>query len=303
MKNLKLPKRWPVLLLCLPAFVAIWGGWVGLGAMTGFGVINLLPGMVRDGGWATVNTAVTLPIGLETYAAYALHAALNTTRKGTLRTFAIWSGVASLVLGGSGQLAYHVMESFGVVTAPWWITAIVATIPVAVLGAGAALAALMNREEKELEGEAGAADVDTALANLSALHAEQSEARERELAEQMAAEQEPLPELTLELKPGTAELEQPARPERKAPRIVTAPRPGGAPKPEQAELVKQLMAGETPTADVSPATARLYAKLVRTLADNPQAEFPGGKLDGRSVNATLLSQVREWAQTERGYAL
>src|SRR5690348_8620376 len=32
-----LPVRsWPVLLLALPAFVAIWSGWVGLGGLTGF---------------------------------------------------------------------------------------------------------------------------------------------------------------------------------------------------------------------------------------------------------------------------
>lgn len=145
MSAAKRTRSWPVLLLTLPAFVAIWGGWVGLGGMTGFGVINLLPGMVNDGGWATVNTAVTLPIGLETYAAYALHA-YTQARTEELKRFAGRSAIVALVLGGSGQLAYHVMESLGVVNAPWWITAIVATIPVAVLGAGTRLSSLIRSD-------------------------------------------------------------------------------------------------------------------------------------------------------------
>jgi hypothetical protein len=31
---------WPVMVLALPAFVAIWSGWVGLGGLTGFGVVH-----------------------------------------------------------------------------------------------------------------------------------------------------------------------------------------------------------------------------------------------------------------------
>src|SRR4051794_11403314 len=36
---------WPLLLIALGAFVSIWGGWVGLGELTGFGPIALLPGI------------------------------------------------------------------------------------------------------------------------------------------------------------------------------------------------------------------------------------------------------------------
>ncbi len=58
-----------LILIAAPAAVAIWSGWVGLGAMCGFGVVNLLPGI---GGGFHLNTAITLPVGVEAYAAYAL---------------------------------------------------------------------------------------------------------------------------------------------------------------------------------------------------------------------------------------
>jgi hypothetical protein len=67
-------RSWPLLLLALPAFVAIWGGWVGLGRLTGFGPIELLPG-IWDG--LSINSAITLPIGVETYAAFAMRVWLS----------------------------------------------------------------------------------------------------------------------------------------------------------------------------------------------------------------------------------
>ena len=67
-------RTWPVLLLALPAFVAVWSGWVGLGTLTGFGVVHPLPG-IADG--FTINSAITLPIGVETYTAFALRVWLS----------------------------------------------------------------------------------------------------------------------------------------------------------------------------------------------------------------------------------
>ncbi|WP_249999964.1 ABC transporter permease [Actinoplanes sp. M2I2] len=136
------PIVWPVLILCLPAFVAIWGGWVEMGRLTGFGMVKLLPG-IADG--VELNSAITLPIGVETYAAYALYAWLSGRAAGDARKFAKWSALASLGLGGLGQVAYHLMAAAGWTSAPWPITAAVACIPVAVLGMGAALAHLMHR--------------------------------------------------------------------------------------------------------------------------------------------------------------
>ncbi|MFI5913739.1 ABC transporter permease [Dactylosporangium sp. NPDC051541] len=135
------PRSWPVMLLALPAFVAIWSGWVGLGELTGFGVVHPLPG-IWDG--FTLNTAITLPIGVETYAAYALAVWLTGTAPAAARSFARWSAIGSLVFGGLGQVAYHLLTAAGIMHAPWWITTAVACLPVAVLGMGAALAHLIH---------------------------------------------------------------------------------------------------------------------------------------------------------------
>lgn len=139
---------WPLLLLALPAFVAIWGGWVGLGRLTGFGPIELLPG-IWDG--LTINSAITLPIGVETYAAFAMRVWLSdSTRSQQAREFAKWSAFGSLVLGMAGQVAYHLMSAAGVTHAPWPITTLVSCLPVVVLGCGAALAHLLHTARQEV---------------------------------------------------------------------------------------------------------------------------------------------------------
>jgi hypothetical protein len=137
------PRSWPVWVLALPAFVAIWSGWVGLGELTGFGVIHPLPG-IADG--FSINTAITLPIGVETYAAYALAVWLSSAYGPSVRRFARWSAIGSLIFGAAGQVAYHLLTAAGVTSAPWWITTAVACLPVAVLGMGAALAHLIHAD-------------------------------------------------------------------------------------------------------------------------------------------------------------
>lgn len=144
--NTKRP-RWPVIVLAAPAFVAVWSGWVGLGGLTGFGVIHPLPGI-----WdaAKLNTAITLPVGVETYAAYALSVWLSGEVPAAARRFAKWSAIGSLVLGAGGQVAFHLLVAAGVKAAPWQITTLVACLPVAVLGMGAALAHLLRAEPERV---------------------------------------------------------------------------------------------------------------------------------------------------------
>jgi hypothetical protein len=137
------PVVWPVLLLAAPAFVAIWAGWVELGKLTGFGKATLLPG-IADG--VTLDIAITLPIGMETYAAYALWVWLSGRAPAKARRFAKWSAIASLAIGAAGQVGYHLMAAAGWTSAPWPVTALVACLPVAVLGMGAALAHLMRAD-------------------------------------------------------------------------------------------------------------------------------------------------------------
>lgn len=138
-------RAWPVLLLALPAFVAIWAGWVDLGRLTGFGVVHPLPGILDH---VSLNTAITLPIGLETYAAYALKVWVSGTVPAAARAFAKWSAIGSLVLGAAGQVAYHLMVAAGMTSAPWQITTVVACLPVAVLGMGAGLYHLAHRDDQ-----------------------------------------------------------------------------------------------------------------------------------------------------------
>jgi hypothetical protein len=135
---------WPVWLIALPAFVAVWSGWVGLGKLTGFGKVDLLPGIVDPGSWATIDSAITLPIGVEVYGAYALRVWLSGAVPDRARRYARWSAVGSLLVGALGQVAYHVLVATGVTAAPWWITTAVACLPVVVLGMGAGLAHLIR---------------------------------------------------------------------------------------------------------------------------------------------------------------
>lgn len=143
----RVPASWPVLLLALPAFVAIWSGWVGLGSLTGFGMVRPLPGIAD---WFAINTAITLPIGVETYAAYALRVWLSGAVPSQARRFAKWSALGSLALGALGQIAYHLMSAAGVTHAPWWITTVVSCLPVAVLGMGAALTHLLHTPSSDV---------------------------------------------------------------------------------------------------------------------------------------------------------
>jgi hypothetical protein len=150
--SLRPMRSWPVVLLAAPAFVAIWSGWVGLGALTGFGLVHPLPG-IADG--FTLNSAITLPVGVEAYAAYALRVWLATGvgADSRARRFAKWSAVGALVLGAAGQIAYHLMVADHVTTAPWWITTAVSCLPVVVLGFGAALAHLQHPRRDRTEAE------------------------------------------------------------------------------------------------------------------------------------------------------
>ncbi|MFC7612371.1 ABC transporter permease [Actinokineospora soli] len=138
--------RWALLLIAAGAFVAIWGGWVGLGKLTGFGEIALLPG-IADG--FTVDSAITLPLGMEAYAAYALRVWLSGATPLRARRFAKWSTIAALTLGAVGQVAYHLMTAAQVTAAPWPITTFVSCLPVVVLGCAAALTHLTHDDTEE----------------------------------------------------------------------------------------------------------------------------------------------------------
>lgn len=140
----RLPRPWPLVIIGLAAAVAIWGGWVHLGELTGFGPINLFPGL---GGGLTVNTAVVLPLSVEFYSAYALRVLLASYQlSDRTQSFAQWSFAASLAVGGGAQIASHVMAANHVTTAPWQVTTVAACVPLLVLGLASGLAALVKKD-------------------------------------------------------------------------------------------------------------------------------------------------------------
>ncbi len=82
-----------------------------------------------------LDAAITLPVGVEAYGAYApAHPA---------RTFARSSAIGSLLLGMLGQVAYHVLSAAHVHRAPWPVV-VVSCMPVVTIGFAAALTHLLR---------------------------------------------------------------------------------------------------------------------------------------------------------------
>lgn len=142
------PKRlrlWPLTVIGLAAFVALWSGWVGLGAMTGFGPMRLLPG-IWDG--FVLNTAVVLPISLEAYAWFALRVLLASSYSTRTTRMAKKSAWFALGIGGAAQASYHLMEAASWSVAPWPVTMLVSVIPIVVLALAASLAHLVRQDRQ-----------------------------------------------------------------------------------------------------------------------------------------------------------
>ena len=59
-------RSWLLLVLAAPTAAEVWSGWVGIAQMSGLGLVRPLPGI-----WPALHldTAITLPIGVEAYAA------------------------------------------------------------------------------------------------------------------------------------------------------------------------------------------------------------------------------------------
>lgn len=146
-------RTWPLLLIAAPAAVAVWSGWVGLGALCGFGPVRILPGISH----VTINTAITLPVGVESYGAFALWAWLASGAPAAARSFARRSAIGALALGCVGQVAYHLLAAAHAARAPALVVVIVACLPVVTLSFAAALVHLMRAELSRTEPAAGAA--------------------------------------------------------------------------------------------------------------------------------------------------
>jgi hypothetical protein len=139
----RLMRRWPLVLIAAPAAVAVWSGWVGLGTLCGFGIVHPLPGIASG---LTLNTAITLPIGVEAYGAYALGAWLTPGTAPAARRFARRSALCALGLGMAGQVIYHLLAASHAQRAPWLVVVLVSCLPVLTLGFGGALTHLLRAE-------------------------------------------------------------------------------------------------------------------------------------------------------------
>jgi hypothetical protein len=133
------------LVLAAPAAAEVWSGWVGIAQKTGSGLVCPLPGILPS---LHLDTSITLPVGVEAYAAYALRAWLAREHaiSGRTRRFAKWSAICSLALGMAGQVAYHLLAQAGAVRAPWPVTTIVSCLPVLVLAMGTTLAHMLRAD-------------------------------------------------------------------------------------------------------------------------------------------------------------
>ena len=134
--------------IAAPAAVSVWSGWVGLGAMAGFGPVDMLPG-IGDG--FVINTAITLPIGVEAYSAMALGVWLGHLGDQQTQRFARISALAALLIGMAGQAIYHVLIATGTSQAPIGVVIGVACLPVAVLGSAGALVHMLNAPTDSLQ--------------------------------------------------------------------------------------------------------------------------------------------------------
>jgi hypothetical protein len=141
-------------------------------------VLAVLPGI-----WPSLHldTAVTLPVGVECYAAYALRAWLASGHAISDRTrrFARRSAIFSFALGMAGQVAFHLMDQDHVTRAPWGITTLVSCLPVLVLGMGTALAHMLREDAAATNRpdgrSAGPADVLSPSRSAEDQHADQSD--------------------------------------------------------------------------------------------------------------------------------
>ena len=138
-------RSWPLLVLAAPAAAEVWSGWVGIAQKTGFGLVSPLPGILPS---LHLDTSITLPVGVEAYAAYALRAWLadGHSVSGRTRRFAKWSAICSFALGMAGQVVYHLLAQAGAARAPWLVTMIVSCLPVLVLAMGTTLAHMLRAD-------------------------------------------------------------------------------------------------------------------------------------------------------------
>jgi hypothetical protein len=258
--------HWPLLLVAAPAAVAIWSGWVGLGGMAGFGIVHPLPGIIPD---ARINTAITLPVGVEAYGAYAMWVWLSGRGSERTLTFARRSAIGALALGFLGQVIFHLLAAAGWTVAPWPVVVAVAGMPVVTLSFAAALVHLTRADVRDAEEAAAAAE--RAKAEAAALAEARAAAR---------AERPPRNRAPSRKRKTTGTVKRNRAPE---PALPAAPEPA-------AELAPEPVADETVGID---AEARILAFVAEGHTPS-EAGVLAGKSD--SYGRKVVRKARELAE-------
>ena len=259
---------WPLLLIAAPAAVAVWSGWVGLGSMCGFGVIHPLPGI-----WdaARLNTAITLPVGVEAYGTFALYVWLSGSVSQETRLFARNSALGALALGCLGQIAFHLLVAAHWTVAPWPVVVAVACLPVVTL----ALAATLFHRRRADTGPAKQAEPEAAEAIAEASPEAIAEAAPEAVSEPLEVPSEPA-----EIKPAEVPTEEPVP----VPPVVPAEEPVREPEPRVVRIVK------SPEAERGRAEYRKSVRQGQPLSDRALgAKF--GK--SRTWGASRIREVDE----------
>jgi hypothetical protein len=236
--------------------------------MCGFGPVNLLPGI---GGGFFVNTAITLPVGIESYGAYALSVWLSGRASERTRLFARRSAVGALVLGCFGQVAYHLLAAARWTEAPWPVVVAVACLPVITLFFAATLMHLTRADSRGAE-EATGEVVPEAIAEATGKAIEEPPAK--------AIPQAVVPVASV---PSEVPPEEPGKPEAEA-----SGEPSPVPPEEPAARPVRLVKG--PEAERARAEYRKSARQGQPLSDRALgAKF--GK--SRTWGANRIREVDE----------
>lgn len=128
--NTKSRAMWPLYLISVGAVLAVWSGWVELGAMCGFGIEQPLYGVWNG---LKINAAISLPLSMEAYGFYAMGFWFDPDEAEGVRKYARWTTILAYTLGFLAQATYHVLAAMHMQHAPIPVVVFVSGVPVATI--------------------------------------------------------------------------------------------------------------------------------------------------------------------------
>jgi hypothetical protein len=187
---------WLLAPISLGAFLATWGGWAKLAAMTGYAEVQMLPGQ----SWSTFNIGIVLPMTVEPFGALAMAVAFNVKVRRWARVVAGVMAITTLLAAGTCQAVVHNLTVAGKTIAPPLIVTVTSVLPVIVLGLGGALAmlsAVRVQDDGTPSGRPGIGflgRIGTALGDAAASQAERLAARSQSSRDAIPDAPKTLPE-------------------------------------------------------------------------------------------------------------